>query len=146
MRKIPCLLLLFLVFAASAQPSYPTPVEGDYTISHFHFECGDSLPELRIHYTTIGHPVKDANGRTTNAVLIMHGTTGAGNQFLSKTFGEELFRPGQLLDANKYFIILPDGIGHGRSSKPSDGMHMHFPKYDYDDMVRAQYLLITQHL
>ncbi len=131
---------------AQPKPSYPTPVEGDYAISHFHFDCGDSLPELRIHYTTIGRPVKDRNGRTTNAVLIMHGTTGDGHAFLSKAFAGELFGPGQLLDATKYFIILADGIGHGRSSKPSDGMHMHFPKYTYDDMVRAQYLLLTQHL
>jgi homoserine O-acetyltransferase len=161
MKKKPVLLLLFasviiLAFlparisaqapANPAQPNYPAPDEGDYSIGHFRFDCGDSLPELRIHYTTIGHPVKDKNGRTTNAVLIMHGTTGDGHQFLSKAFAGDLFGPGQLLDATKYFIILPDGIGHGKSSKPSDGMHMHFPKYTYDDMVRAQYLLLTGHL
>ena len=104
------------------------------------------LAELKLHYMTLGKPVQDAQGRVTNAVLIMHGTGGSGEQFLGKIFAGELFGPGQLLDANKYFIILRDAIGHGKSSKPSDGLHMKFPKYDYDDMVAADHLLLTEGL
>ena len=104
------------------------------------------MPELRLHYTTLGKPVRDAEGRTTNAVLILHGTGGTGHQFLQPQFAGVLFGPGQLLDASRYFIILPDGIGHGRSSKPSDGMHAHFPQYDYDDMVTAHYRLVSEGL
>ena len=127
-------------------PNYPTPVEGDYTLKNFRFESGETLPSLTIHYTSIGLPVKDKKGRTLNAVLIMHGTAGDGHQFLSAQFAGGLFGPGQALDANKYYIILPDAIGHGRSGKPSNGMHMHFPKYTYNDMVAAQYLLLTEKL
>ena len=105
----------------------------------FKFRSGESLPELRLHYTTLGKPARDAQGRTTNAVLILHGTGGTGHQFLQPQFAGVLFGPGQLLDASRYFIILPDGIGHGKSSKPSDGLHAHFPQYDYDDMVAAHY-------
>lgn len=101
---------------------------------------------MRIHYATIGTPIKDKDGKVTNAVLIMHGTTGSLRQFLTEQFAGHLFNPGQLLDAAKYFIILPDGTGHGKSSKPSEGMHMKFPKYTYDDMVLADYKLITEHL
>jgi homoserine O-acetyltransferase len=126
--------------------NYPTPLEGDYTIRDFRFRDSSILPVLHLHYTTLGQPRKDKNGRTLNAVLIMHGTSGDGHQFLSGQFAGVLFGPGQLLDATKYYIILPDAIGHGKSSKPSDGMHMHFPKYTYDDMVEAQYRLITEHL
>ena len=125
---------------------YPTPVEGDYVARNFVFAAGDTLRELRIHYTTLGTPVRDATGRVRNAVLVMHGTTGDGRGFLSPTFAGHLFGAGQLLDATKYFIILPDGIGHGKSSRPSEGMHMRFPKYTYDDMVRAQYRLVTEGL
>ncbi len=134
--------------SASAQVSsnYPAPVEGDFTIRDFAFGSGEVLPELRLHYTTIGTPAKDASGTVTNAVLIMHGTGGTGRGFLSPTFGGHLFGAGQLLDATKYFIILPDDIGHGKSSKPSDGMRMRFPKYTYDDMVKAEYRLVTEHL
>jgi len=124
----------------------PKPVEGDYVAKNFTFKDGEKLAELKLHYMTLGKPVKDANGRVTNAVLIMHGTGGSGRQFLAKYFAGELFGPGQLLDANKYYIILRDGIGHGKSSKPSDGMHMKFPKYDYDDMVAADHLLLTEAL
>jgi homoserine O-acetyltransferase len=126
--------------------NYPQPSEADYIERNFQFGSGETLPELRLHYTTIGKPEKDANGVTRNAVLIMHGTGGNARGFLSETFGGHLFGPGQTLDATKYFIIFPDAIGHGKSSKPSDGMHMNFPKYTYDDMVKADYLMITKGL
>ena len=122
------------------------PREGDYVAHDFHFKSGETLPELRLHYTTLGTPVRDAKGRTTNAVLIMHGTGGSGSGFLAPIFAGVLFGPGQLLDASRYFIILPDAIGHGKSSKPSDGMHAHFPQYDYDDMVAAQHELVEKGL
>lgn len=125
---------------------YPTPVEGDYQIRDFEFESGEVLPELNLHYTTIGEPRRDASGGVRNAVLIMHGTTGNGGGFLSDRFAGELFGPGQPLDAERYYIILTDAIGHGKSSRPSDGLLMEFPKYNYDDMVRAQYRLLTEHL
>src|SRR6266496_3589018 len=128
---------------ASRQINYPAPVEGDYKIADFHFRSGEVLPQLNIHYRTIGTPRRDSTGVVRNAVLIMHGTGGTGTQFLSQTFAGVLFGPGQLLDATHYFIILPDGIGHGGSSKPSDGLHARFPHYIYDDMVSAQYILIT---
>jgi homoserine O-acetyltransferase/O-succinyltransferase len=120
--------------------------EGDYVARDFHFKSGETLQELRLHYTTLGTPVRDANGRTTNTVLILHGTGGSGSGFLTPIFSSVLFGPGQLLDANRYFIILPDAIGHGKSSKPSDGMHAHFPQYDYDDMVAAQHELVEKGL
>jgi len=120
--------------------------EGDYTAKDFQFKSGEKLAELRLHYRTLGKPERDGNGNITNAVMILHGTGGSGAQFLQKQFADELFGEGQLLDANRYFIILPDGIGHGKSSKPSGGMHAHFPQYDYDDMVAAQHQLLTQGL
>ncbi len=128
------------------QQQYPAPVAGDYVIKDFKFESGEVLPELRQHYLTIGTPRKDASGRVVNAVLIGHGTGGSGRSFLSASFAGVLFVPGGLLDAREYFIILPDGIGHGASSKPSEGLHMRFPQYTYDDMVDAQYRLLTEHL
>ena len=132
-----------LVFAAD----YPTATEGDYVVRDFKFTSGETLPELRLHYRTLGKPEKDAQGKTTNAVLIMHGTTGSGAQFVPRPeFADELFGKGQPLDATKFFIILPDGIGHGKSSKPSDGMHAKFPRYGYIDMVEAQYRLLTEGL
>ncbi len=126
--------------------NYPAPVEGDYVIQNFHFRSGETLPELRIHYRTIGSPKLDNSGVVRNAVLIGHGTGGAGTQFLSPQFANVLFGPGQLLDATKYFIILPDVIGHGKSSKPSDGLHAKFPRYTYDDMVAALYETLTKKL
>jgi homoserine O-acetyltransferase len=120
--------------------------EGDYVAKNFVFRSGETLPELRLHYTTLGTPARDAQGRVTNAVLILHGTGGTGRGFLQPIYAGELFGPGQLLDTNKYYIILPDGIGHGKSSKPTDGLHAHFPHYDYDDMVAAQHLLLTKGL
>jgi homoserine O-acetyltransferase/O-succinyltransferase len=124
----------------------PVSRESDYVAHDFHFKSGETLPELRLHYTTLGTPVRDAKGRTTNAVLILHGTGGSGSGFLNPIFAGVLFGPGQLLDVNRYFIILPDAIGHGKSSKPSDGMHAHFPQYDYDDMVAAQHELVEKGL
>jgi len=145
------LVLTSVAFAQTPTPTpvprnYPAPVEGDYVISNFHFRSGEVLPELKIHYRTIGTPKPDSAGVVRNAVLIGHGTGGAGTQFLSPQFGNVLFGPGQLLDATKYYIILPDGIGHGGSSKPSDGLHARFPHYTYDDMVAAQYELLTKKL
>jgi homoserine O-acetyltransferase len=139
-------LSIFTASFASAT-DYPAPTKGDYTIRNFKFTSGETLPELRLHYRTIGKPEKDAQGKTMNAVLIMHGTTGSGAQFVPRPeFADELFAKGQPLDGTKFFIILPDGIGHGKSSKPSDGMHAKFPRYGYLDMVEAQYRLLTEGL
>src|SRR4051812_17622630 len=125
---------------------YPAPVEGDFSFRDFKFASGETLPELRIHYRTIGKAEKDDQGRTRNAVLITHGTTGSGAQFIRPEFAGELFGKDQPLDATKFFIVLPDGIGHGKSSKPSDGLHAKFPRYGYLDMVKAQYRLLTDGL
>ncbi len=123
-----------------------TPSEAEFTLHNFHFKSGETLGEVRMHYDTFGKPAKDANGRTTNAVLILHGTGGSRRQFLAPQFAGILFGPGQLLDVHRYFVILPDNIGHGKSSKPSDGLRAHFPQYDYDDMVKAQYELLEKGL
>lgn len=148
MRKLVICVLVLAGFTgiSVAQENYPTPVEGDYVLSDFRFRSGETLDKLNLHYTTIGEPTKGADGKVNNAVLIMHGTTGNGKGFLGGRFAGNLFGPGQLLDATKYYIILTDAIGHGQSSKPSDGLHMKFPKYNYDDMVEAQYRLLTEHL
>ena len=114
----------------------------DYILHDFRFESGDVLPELRIHYYTMGKPTRDQRGIVRNAVMVLHGTTGSGAPFASKTFAGELFGPGQLLDTAKYYVIIPDGIGHGKSSKPSDGLRARFPKYTYNDMVVAQHALL----
>ena len=124
----------------------PTSIEGDFVVQDFHFRSGEVLPSLRLHYTTFGTPKHDASGRVTNAVMILHGTTGSGKQFVSPQFAGVLFGPGQLLDATRYYVVLPDGIGHGKSSKPSDGLHARFPHYDYDDMVTAQHELLVDGL
>jgi homoserine O-acetyltransferase len=139
-----CLLLFAATKIVAAD--YPAPTEGDYTIRDFKFASGETLPELRIHYRTIGAPQRDAQRKTTNAVLIMHGTTGSGAQFIRPEFAGELFGKDQPLDAAKFFIVLPDGIGHGKSSKPSDGMHAKFPRYGYRDMVEAQFRLLNEGL
>ena len=139
--------LLSILAASFASPAdYPAPTEGDYTIRDFKFASGEILPELRLHYRTLGKLEKNAQGKTTNAVLIMHGTTGSGAQFIRSEFAGALFGKDQPLDATKFFIVLPDGIGHGKSSKPSDGMHAKFPRYGYLDMVEAQYRLLTEGL
>ena len=147
-RTIGILAFLLSILAArfAFAADYPTPTEGDYTIRDFKFTSGETLPELRLHYRTLGKPEKDAQGKTTNAVLIMHGTTGSGAQFIRPEFAGELFGKDQPLDATKFFIVLPDGIGHGKSSKPSDGMHAKFPRYGYLDMTEAQYRLLTEGL
>jgi len=134
--------------AAPAKPASPqyTPVEGDYIAHDFHFKSGETLPELRLHYRTVGTPTRDANGRVSNAVLILHATGGWGGNFLAPQFAGVLYGPGQLLDITHYYIIMPDNIGHGQSSKPSDGMHAHFPQYEYDDMVAAQRELVEKGL
>ena len=137
---------LVLAVAISRAADYPAPTESDYSIGDFKFTDGETLPDLRIHYRTVGRSEKNADGKTTNAILIMHGTTGSGAQFIRPEFGGELFGPGQPLDAAKFFIVLPDGIGHGKSSKPSDGLHAKFPRYGYRDMVEAQYRLLADAL
>jgi len=118
--------------------------QADFVVNGFRFKSGDALPELKLHYTTLGQPRKDASGVVRNAVLILHG--GSGRSFLSATYAGELFGPGKLLDSSKYFVVLPDGIGHGGSSKPSDGLRSKFPKYTYDDMVAAHHRLLTEGL
>jgi homoserine O-acetyltransferase len=136
---------LVAVHPAGAQ-TYPAPVEADYVMRNFAFATGEVLPELRLHYRTIGTPRRDAAGIVRNAVLLLHGTSGTGANFLAAAFAGQLFGPGQLLDGNTHFIIIPDGIGCGQSSKPSDGLRMKFPRYAYADMVLAQYKLVTEHL
>jgi len=135
---------VFLAASAHAQPAPVTlaPQEGDFVVHDFKFRTGETLPELRLHYTTLGQPRRDAKGHVTNAVLIMHGTGGTGQQFFRPQFADVLFGPGQLLDVSRYYVILPDDVGHGKSSKPSDGLHMRFPNYDYADMVEAEHRLV----
>jgi len=137
--------MVFVATQAQAA-SYPAPTEGDFTVKDFRFASGESLPQLRIHYRSFGTPRQDAHGVVRNAVLILHGTGGSGASLVREEFAGELFGPGQLLDASRYFLVLPDGIGHGKSSKPSDGLHANFPRYGYRDMVQAEYLLLTQGL
>jgi homoserine O-acetyltransferase len=147
MKKLLVLFVpLMLASLAPRAAEYPTPVQGDFIVKNFRFASGETLPELRLHYRTIGTLSRDAQGVARNAVLIMHGTGGTGNQFLRADFAGELFAAGALLDATRYFIILPDGIGHGQSSKPSDGLRARFPRYGYADMVEAQYRLLTEGL
>jgi homoserine O-acetyltransferase len=145
-RPIPLFVCLFAIVRPVGAADYPAPTENDYVIRDFKFESGETLPELRIHYRTIGKIDKDPQGKTRNVVLIMHGTTGSGAQFIRPEFAGELFGKDQPLDTTKFFIVLPDGIGHGKSSKPSDGMHAKFPHYGYVDMVEAQYRLLTDGL
>lgn len=120
--------------------------EGQYTIRDFRFASGEALPELRLHYRSLGEARRGANGKVCNAVLVLHGTTGSGATFIREGFADELFGPGQLLDGERHYIVLPDGIGHGGSSKPSDGLRMGFPRYGYGDMARAQHQLLTEGL
>jgi len=141
------LLFLALTFVPIQLPAQtPTPQEADYTVHNFRFESGETLADVRLHYRTLGTPRKDAHGHTTNAVLILHGTGGTGATFLRPIFAGVLFGPGQLLDAAKYFLIIPDNVGHGKSSKPSDGMRARFPQYDYGDMVALQHELVSNGL
>lgn len=131
--------------ASAALTKWPSQ-EADFTVRDFRLKSGERLPVLRIHYTTLGRPQRDARGEINNAVMILHGTGGTGKQFLQPQFADELFGPGQPLDINRYWIILPDNIGHGGSSKPSDGLRTRFPAYDYDDMVEAQHRLLSKGL
>jgi len=133
----------FLLLAAPlmAQSTWPTQ-DGVYVIRNFKFGSGETLPELKLHYLTLGTPHRNATGHTDNAVLLLHGTGGSASSLLNPVFSNVLFGPGQLLDITKYFLILPDDIGHGQSSKPSDGLHARFPAYDYDDMVRSQEMML----
>ncbi len=135
-----------LLAARAVGANYPTPAEGDFLIRDFRFVSGESLPEVRVHYRTLGTPRTDARGVVRNAVLILHGTGGSGASLMRAEFAGELFAPGQPLDAARFFIVLPDGIGHGKSSKPSDGLHARFPRYGYQDMVEAEFRLLTQGL
>jgi len=145
MNRLLALLLLLCASPAFAQPDWAARLtEGDVTLADFHFRSGETLPALRIHYATLGTPHRDASGHIDNAVMVLHGTGGSGRQFLAPQFADELFGPGQPLDLARHYIILPDGIGHGRSYKPSDGLRMRFPHYDYDDMVEAQRQLLVR--
>ena len=149
MRILICVLLVAgTPGVVSAQPPqvFPTPVARDFVVRNFTFASGESLPELRLHYRTIGEPRKDADGVVRNGILILHGTGGTGGGFLGNAFAGQLFAKGQLYDAGRYFIILPDNVGHGNSSKPSDGLRMKFPRYGYADMVRLQHRLVTEEL
>src|SRR5437870_2402549 len=137
-RISPVFVALLLAAGDLVAAEYPVPNENDYTIRNFKFASGESLPEVRIHYRTLGEPKKNKDGKTSNAVLITHGTTGSGAQFIRPEFAGELFGKDQPLDATKFFIVLPDGIGHGKSSKPSDGLHAKFPRYGYLDMIEAE--------
>jgi homoserine O-acetyltransferase len=152
------MLLLVAALAANAAPApapppaavaisqaktWPTK-EGEVLLRNFRFHDGEELPELRIHYTTLGSPHRNAAGENDNAVMVLHGTGGTGKQFLRPQFADELYGPGEPLDIGKYWIILPDNIGHGQSSKPSDGLRMKFPKYDYADMIQAQHAMLGQ--
>ena len=148
-RRAGCIgasLVALLLAAGGAAADYPPPAEGDFLIRDFRFASGESLPELRIHYRTFGASRADARGVVRNAVLILHGTGGSGASLVRAEFAGELFGAGQPLDAARYFIVLPDGIGHGKSSKPSDGLHARFPHYGYRDMVEAEFRLLTQGL
>jgi homoserine O-acetyltransferase/O-succinyltransferase len=148
MQRISIISIVLLISAAGILRAgdIPQPVQGDYVIRDYRFRCGQTLPELKIHYRTLGKPVRDEKGAVRNAVLIMHGTTGSGDQFGRAEFAGELFIKGGLLDPDRYYIILPDDIGHGQSSKPSDGLHAKFPQYGYLDMIDAEHRLVADGL
>jgi homoserine O-acetyltransferase len=144
-------LILLVALSTIAAHSQPTPTkwptqDGTYVIKNFRFGTGETLPELKLHYLTLGQPHRDATGHTDNGILLLHGTGGDAHSLLNPVFSDVLFGPGQPFDITKFFIILPDDIGHGESSKPSDGLHMHFPQYDYDDMVASQHTMLTDGL
>jgi homoserine O-acetyltransferase len=150
MRSLLLILAAVLLLAggpAVAQTDYASRLtEGDVVLRDFRFASGERMPELRIHYATLGTPQRDGQGRIANAVMVLHGTGGSGRQFLQPQFADELYGPGQPLDLARYYVILPDGIGHGRSSRPSDGLRMRFPAYDYDDRVEAQRRMLVEGL
>ncbi len=136
---------LLVAAALCGAADYPRPVEDDFVLKDFRFAAGETL-DVKAHYRTVGRPRRDREGKVVNAVLILHGTTGSGAQFVADRFAGELFGVGQPLDAGRYYLILPDAIGHGQSSKPSDGLHAKFPRYSYEDMIRAQHRLVTEGL
>jgi homoserine O-acetyltransferase len=141
--------LLILTLALIAAPLLAAPPQGresDIVLKDFRFTSGESLPQLQMHVTTLGTPHRGADGEIDNAVMVLHGTGGTGQQFYRPQFADELYGPGQPLDITRYYVILPDNLGHGKSAKPSDGLRMAFPRYDYDDMVTAQYRLLTEGL
>ncbi len=131
--------------AAPAAP-YPGQKEGDFVVRDFRFRSGETLPEVRLHYVTLGAPRRDAKGHVSNAVLLLHGTSATSRQWFLPTIGPELFAPGQPLDPSRYYVIIPDGLGRGGSTKPSDGLRAKFPRYGYGDVVNAQHLLVTEGL
>jgi homoserine O-acetyltransferase len=139
-------LIWAVAFAARAQIVPAEPVPDEAILRDFRFSSGETFPELKIRYVTLGRKLDDNRGRTANAVLVLHGTGGSSAQFLGPTFAGVLFGPGQPLDASRYYVVIPDGIGHGGSSKPSDGLRARFPRYTYEDMVRAQFRLLTETL
>ena len=144
--RLSILLFVALAFAGIGEAQPLRTAHGEFVIKNFRFTSGEVLPALRLHYRTLGKPVRDANGQVRNAVLIMHGTGGTGAQFEAPSFAGELFVRGGLLDANRYFLIMPDAVGFGQSSKPSDGLRARFPRYGYIDIVTAQYRLLTEGL
>jgi homoserine O-acetyltransferase len=139
-------LMLLGNAAMCAAAAYPPPVQGDYVLRNFAFTTGETLPEITMHCRIIGQAQRDAAGKVTNAVLVLHGTTGSGAQFIRPDFAGELFGPGQLLDAATHYLVIPDNLGHGQSTRPSSGLRAAFPKYGYRDMVHAQYRLLTESL
>src|SRR5207237_4060669 len=149
MARLAHLILLLTVPAQAAD--FPAPTESDCTLRDFHFASGESLPEVRLHYRTLGSPRRDEQGVVSNAVLILHGTGGEGGSLVRKgaagdLFAAELFGPGQPLDAARFYIIIPDNLGHGKSTKPSNGLHARFPNYGYRDLILAQYRLLSEGL
>jgi homoserine O-acetyltransferase len=146
MRRIVLFVMLAAAVNASRAADYPPPTEADYVIHDFHFRSGHTLPELRMHYRAFGTPRRDDSGVVRNAVLVMHGTTGSGKQFMRDEFAGELLGKGQPLDTESYYVIFVDALGHGQSSKPSDGLHARFPPYGYLDMIEADYRLLTEGL
>lgn len=151
MSTTPLRIALVLAATLAAQQAllaadYPEPQSGDFVVRDFAFNSGETLDELRMHYLTIGEPRRDEQGVVRNAVLILHGTTGSSGQFLSSAWADELYGPGQPLDASEYYLVIVDNIGHGQSSKPSDGLHARFPDYGYLDMIEAQHRLLTEGL
>lgn len=145
-RLVPALCGLASLLLSQVAAAQPAPAEGDFSVADFALASGQSLPELRMHYRTLGQPRRGADGRVENAVLLLHGTGGTGAQFLSPQFANELFGPGQPLDTERYYIILPDNLGHGGSSRPSEGQRARFPEYGYADMVEAQRRLLVDGL
>lgn len=141
-----CLILSCALAATAQNPrvsKWPAK-DNIYVIHNFHFGSGETIAELNLHYLTLGQPHRGTDGHVDNAILLLHGTGGDRHTLLNPVFSDVLFGPGEPFDITKYFLILPDDIGHGDSSKPSDGLRMKFPQYDYDDMVRSQYIMLTE--